>query len=177
MIQAVPSVSVVGPKSPDMPQVNRPVSEGSRVELIRGTDINATVHEIPGHTREHVCFYVEGDPVDPDLQATKEEYMSPFPVYPRPGAGMLFAGDTLFVCGCGRLFEGTPEELHHAMYNVIAKLPSDVMCFVGHEYTLSNIEYVSLPAIALRIAGSCMCVWARAFVEWLRKPLFWLVGL
>jgi hydroxyacylglutathione hydrolase len=53
---------------------------------------------------------------------------------------MLFCGDTLFAAGCGRLFEGTPGQMH-ASLNVLANLPEDTRVFCGHEYTLANLEF------------------------------------
>lgn len=71
--------------------------------------------ETPGHTLGHICFYF-----------AEEE--------------LLFSADTLFLAGCGRLFEGT----HKAMFESLGKLlnlPSSTKVFCGHEYTLSNIEF------------------------------------
>ena len=56
------------------------------------------------------------------------------------GGGMVFCGDTLFACGCGRLFEGTPAQMHAALAK-LAKLPGDTRVYCGHEYTVSNIKF------------------------------------
>jgi hydroxyacylglutathione hydrolase len=69
--------------------------------------------EIPGHTRTHIAFYSEG---------------------------ILFCGDTLFACGCGRLFEGTPAQMH-ASLRKLAALPDSTRVYCGHEYTLSNLKF------------------------------------
>lgn len=50
----------------------------------------------------------------------------------------MFTGDTLFVSGCGRFFEGTGIEMDHALNGVLAALPDDTVTYVGHEYTASN---------------------------------------
>jgi hydroxyacylglutathione hydrolase len=71
------------------------------------------VLDIPGHTRAHVAYY---------------------------GAGSLFCGDTLFACGCGRLFEGTPEQMM-ASLSKLAALPDATKIYCGHEYTLANIAF------------------------------------
>ncbi|KAK9723022.1 Cytoplasmic glyoxalase II, variant 2 [Basidiobolus ranarum] len=52
----------------------------------------------------------------------------------------VFTGDTLFVGGCGRFFEGTPEDMHHSLSNVLALLPKDTKVYCGHEYTKSNLK-------------------------------------
>ncbi len=73
------------------------------------------VIETPGHTSGHICFYA-------------------------PNSKALFAGDTLFSMGTGRLFEGSAEQMWHSLEKIIA-LPDDVRLYCGHEYTLSNAEF------------------------------------
>lgn len=86
--------------------------EGDRIEL---PELNASfeVLEVPAHTTSHIAFY---------------------------GEGMLFSGDTLFSIGCGRLFEGSPENMQDAM-DKLAALPADTRVYCGHEYTLSNCQF------------------------------------
>lgn len=76
-----------------------------------------TVHVIstPGHTAGHICFHV------PDEQ-------------------LLFAGDTLFALGCGRLFEGTPQDMHRSLGR-LSDLPDATRVYCGHEYTQSNARF------------------------------------
>ena len=69
----------------------------------------------PGHTVDHIIYYV-------------------------PDAKAAFVGDTIFVLGCGRLFEGTPEDMHGSMA-AIASLPDDTKLYCAHEYTLSNARF------------------------------------
>jgi hydroxyacylglutathione hydrolase len=76
------------------------------------SDITARIIETPGHTSGHICFYFEA------LSA-------------------LFCGDTLFSMGCGRLFEGTADEMWRSLEKIM-KLPDDTKIYCGHEYTLSN---------------------------------------
>lgn len=71
------------------------------------------VMHLPGHTHGHVAYY---------------------------GGGMLFCGDTLFSAGCGRLFEGSPEQLHHSLQR-IGELPGQTRLYPAHEYTLSNLRF------------------------------------
>ena len=54
--------------------------------------------------------------------------------------GLLFTGDTLFVMGCGRLFEGTPQQMWKSLQK-LAKLPPETKIYCGHEYTLANVEF------------------------------------
>ncbi|EPN41584.1 hydroxyacylglutathione hydrolase, partial [Pseudomonas syringae pv. actinidiae ICMP 18807] len=75
------------------------------------------VHAVPGHTLGHIAFYHE--------DAT---------------APLLFSGDTLFAAGCGRLFEGTPEQMHTSLER-LAALPDSTLIYCAHEYTLSNLRF------------------------------------
>ncbi|MGH6658332.1 MAG: hydroxyacylglutathione hydrolase, partial [Sphingomicrobium sp.] len=89
--------------------VDRIVAEGDRVKI--GT-LEAAVWEIPAHTAGHIAFHFEE-------------------------AGMIFVGDTLFAMGCGRLFEGGPEQMFGNMRR-FAGLPDETQVYCGHEYTLAN---------------------------------------
>ncbi|KAI9853574.1 MAG: Cytoplasmic glyoxalase II [Vezdaea acicularis] len=55
----------------------------------------------------------------------------------------VFTGDTLFIGGCGRFFEGTPAEMHHALNEVLAELPGDTKVYPGHEYTKTNFLFAT----------------------------------
>ncbi|CAI5709132.1 unnamed protein product [Peronospora destructor] len=59
------------------------------------------------------------------------------------GDDALFTGDTLFVAGCGRFFSGIPAEMHHALNEVVAKLPQETKIYCGHEYTVSNLRFAA----------------------------------
>ena len=54
---------------------------------------------------------------------------------------MVFTGDTLFLGGCGRFFEGTAEQMYSALIEKLSKLPDDTQVFCGHEYSLGNLKY------------------------------------
>ena len=105
-------VPVYGPKNEPIATLTRPVSEGDTV-TIPELDVSFEVLDIPGHTRAHIAYY---------------------------GAGALFCGDTLFACGCGRLFEGTAEQMYASLEKLRA-LPDDTKVYCGHEYTLANIGF------------------------------------
>ena len=105
-------VPVYGPHDERIPTVSDRVREGDSFTL-PGFDLKLQVLEIPAHTRTHIAF---------------------------AGGGMVFCGDTLFACGCGRLFEGTPAQMHAALAK-LAKLPGDTRVYCGHEYTVSNIKF------------------------------------
>ncbi|MGH8688580.1 MAG: hydroxyacylglutathione hydrolase [Burkholderiales bacterium] len=103
---------VYGPRGEPIAVLTHPVAEGDTVEIAE-LDLALSVLDIPGHTRAHVAYY---------------------------GAGNLFCGDTLFACGCGRLFEGTPEQMV-ASLTKLAALPDATRVYCGHEYTLANIAF------------------------------------
>lgn len=105
-------VPVFGPRNEPIATLTEPVSEGDRVGIPE-LGLTFTVLDIPGHTRAHVAYY---------------------------GAGALFCGDTLFACGCGRLFEGTAEQMYASLQK-LSSLPDDTKVYCGHEYTLANIGF------------------------------------
>lgn len=86
--------------------------EGDRVDL-PALSLQFEVLEVPAHTRSHIAFH---------------------------GHGMLFSGDTLFSVGCGRLFEGTPDQMQDSL-DKLAALPPDTEVYCGHEYTVSNCRF------------------------------------
>ena len=105
-------VPVYGPRHEPIATLTHPVSEGDTV-ILPALGVSFSVLDIPGHTRAHIAYY---------------------------GAGALFCGDTLFACGCGRLFEGTAEQMYASLQK-LAALPDDTRVYCGHEYTLANIGF------------------------------------
>ena len=116
-----------------IPFQTRSVAEGDHFQLL-GRSVE--VLEVPGHTRCHLAYHL--------------------PAQAGEGAE-LFCGDTLFAGGCGRLFEGTPEQMHQALLRLTAFDPSTrVWC--AHEYTESNLRWAAAEspdnaAIASRLAA------------------------
>jgi hydroxyacylglutathione hydrolase len=105
---------VTGPaaEAAKIPTLDRPVGEGDTVKL---GPIEALVMEVPAHTAGHIAYHL-------------------------PSAGAAFVGDTLFAMGCGRLFEGTAEQMH-ANLQRLAALPLETEVYCAHEYTLSNARF------------------------------------
>ncbi|SFX42515.1 hydroxyacylglutathione hydrolase [Marinospirillum alkaliphilum] len=97
-----------------LPPLNLQVTQGDRFQLLGHT---VQVLEVPGHTLGHIAYFIEDQ--HPPL---------------------LFCGDTLFAGGCGRLFEGTPEQMH-ASLQALARLPDTTRVYPAHEYTLSNLKF------------------------------------
>lgn len=97
------------------------------------------VLEVPGHTRAHVAYYL------PALEPGQQDE--------------LFCGDTLFAGGCGRLFEGTPEQMHQSL-QLLAALPEGTRVWCAHEYTEANLRWAAAEApgnraIARRLEEVC----------------------
>jgi len=105
-------VPVYGPRNEPIATLTHPVSEGDTVSIAE-LGVSFSVLDIPGHTRAHIAYY---------------------------GAGALFCGDTLFACGCGRLFEGTAAQMYASLQKLLS-LPNDTKVYCGHEYTLANIGF------------------------------------
>ena len=107
------SGTVYGPKNQNIDGIDVMLVED---ELIKTLGYEFRIIETPGHTLDHIAFYNEENDV-------------------------LFCGDTLFSAGCGRLFEGTYDQLHDSIQK-INTLPEQTKIYCGHEYTLSNLEFV-----------------------------------
>lgn len=101
-----------GPAHETIAGLDRRLEEGDRFD-VPGVGIALETFDIPGHTAGHIALF---------------------------GAGLLFCGDTLFTCGCGRLFEGTAQQMV-ASLDKLARLPGTTRIFCGHEYTIANIRF------------------------------------
>ncbi len=112
LLAAYPGIPVYGPSNEPVPVVTHPVADSERIQL-PGLDLELEVLEVPGHTEGHVAYLAEGN---------------------------LFCGDTLFTCGCGRVFSGTHEQLHASLQR-IASLPPQTNIYCAHEYTLDNLGF------------------------------------
>ena len=110
------------------------VKGGDRVHL-DAPRLDFDVLDVPGHTRGHIAYFQAADP---------------------SGTPHLFCGDTLFACGCGRLFEGTPAQML-ASLDALAALPGETQVHCAHEYTLSNIRF----ARACDPHNDALLAWSR----------------
>ncbi len=114
---------VIGPATETIPEPYQKVRGGDTVELL---GLSFSVIDVPGHTRGHIAYF-SADALPSTLQRGARR-------------GVLFCGDTMFSGGCGRLFEGTPEQMH-ASLSALAVLPADTAVCCAHEYTLSNLKF------------------------------------
>lgn len=113
-MKAATGCTVHGPAGEDIPGRDVALAEGSELRL--GDHVGRAM-EIPGHTLGHVALVFDE-------------------------ARIAFVGDTLFAMGCGRLFEGTAEQMHDSLQR-IAALPADMALYCGHEYTLANARFAA----------------------------------
>ncbi|MDR5804432.1 hydroxyacylglutathione hydrolase [Caballeronia sp. LP006] len=136
-------VPVYGPAGERIEHLTARLSEGDIVRVDQPA-LEFRVLDVPGHTAGHIAYFQAHDP---------------------RGTPHLFCGDTLFASGCGRLFEGTPQQML-ASLDSLASLPDDTLVHCAHEYTLSNIRFARAcepdnaalarwndDAVALRAAG------------------------
>jgi hydroxyacylglutathione hydrolase len=115
LLDAFPGLPAYAPRQENYAFPHTPVSEGDTVEL-KSLQLRLDVMETPGHTLGHVVYY---------------------------GANSLFCGDTLFSCGCGRLFEGSYEQLFASLQR-LATLPLETRLYCTHEYSLHNTRFARL---------------------------------
>lgn len=109
---------VFGPCNPAIAGLTHMLTGGDTVALL---GLSLTVIEVPGHTLDHIAYFAE----------RAAEAASP---------PLLFCGDTLFAAGCGRLFEGSPEQMYESLQK-LAALPAATAVYCTHEYTLANLRF------------------------------------
>ena len=112
LLAAFPDIPVYGPQNKNIKQITVHLSQDDHLELPQ-LGLKFSVLEIPGHTLDHIAYY---------------------------GDIGLFCGDTLFSAGCGRLFEGTSQQMFTSLAKLMA-LPADTAVYCAHEYTVANIAF------------------------------------
>ena len=105
---------VIGPQNNQIEGLDEHVIQGM---VVRSCGLKFNVIEIPGHTLDHIAYYL-ADPQQP----------------------RLFCGDTLFSGGCGRVFEGTHEQMYESLEK-LKELPDNTLVYSAHEYTLANLQF------------------------------------
>jgi hydroxyacylglutathione hydrolase len=118
MVAAIPNLVVLGGDD-RIPGLTKKVAHNDELKV--GSLVIKSLFT-PCHTSGHILYFVT-DSAHPDQ------------------APVLFTGDTLFVGGCGRFFEGTGEQMNYALNEVIASLPHQTLLYVGHEYTVGNLKF------------------------------------
>ncbi len=108
-------VPVYGPENSPFPGITHPLSQGDQIRVL-GLDLD--IQEVPAHTLDHISYF--------QPESTPQ----------------LFCGDTLFLAGCGRLFEGTAKQMLNAMH-YFAALPDNTEVYCTHEYSLANLNFAA----------------------------------
>jgi hydroxyacylglutathione hydrolase len=112
LLAVFPDIPVYGPQNKEIKQITVRLSQNDDLELPQ-LNLKFSILEIPGHTLDHIAYY---------------------------GDTGLFCGDTLFSAGCGRLFEGTSQQMFTSLAKLTA-LPADTAVYCAHEYTMANITF------------------------------------
>lgn len=107
-----PLVQIIGPEDPRIPHVSIFLKHGEKITL---GSLEIQAFHVPGHTKSHVLYWL-------------------------PSQSILFTGDTLFTGGCGKVFEGTFEEMLNSL-KLIKTFPKETKIYCGHEYTLKNLKF------------------------------------
>jgi hydroxyacylglutathione hydrolase len=107
-----PHIKIFAPQKDKYDFVNISLKNGDEINIPE-LQINYKIIEIPGHTQGHIAYY--------DMKN-------------------LFCGDTLFACGCGRIFDGTHEQMYNSLKKISA-LPKSTKIYCAHEYTKKNIAF------------------------------------
>lgn len=124
MAAQIPGLEVVTTKFEEIPAATVKLGDDDVFTL---GSLSVRALYTPCHTRGHVLFLITPQ---------EEEEM-------RTTAPILFSGDTVFVGGCGRFFEGNGAEMVDALMGRVAKLPAETLIYCGHEYTKSNLAFAS----------------------------------
>jgi hydroxyacylglutathione hydrolase len=138
MAELVPGITIVGGELDEVPAATLSVKDGQIIHVSIGfshiTRIYIYIYSdgnkvgnicvkalhTPCHTRGHICYYV-----------TTTDSCPPH----------VFTGDTLFIAGCGKFFEGTAKDMFYSLLQVLRVLPLDTRVWCGHEYTVKNLQF------------------------------------
>eukprot|EP00640_Fibrocapsa_japonica_P002509 CAMPEP_0113937152 /NCGR_PEP_ID=MMETSP1339-20121228/3843_1 /TAXON_ID=94617 /ORGANISM="Fibrocapsa japonica" /LENGTH=255 /DNA_ID=CAMNT_0000939819 /DNA_START=61 /DNA_END=828 /DNA_ORIENTATION=- /assembly_acc=CAM_ASM_000762 len=138
MASALPNIEVVGGELDNVEACTTFVRDGDTFTL---GNMSITCLHTPGHTMGHICYFVtEGDDK------------------------AVFTGDTLFVGGAGRFFEGSAQDMFPSLYEKLGRLPAETKVYCGHEYTLANYRF-ALSIDPENTALQSKDVWAKAQIQ------------
>jgi len=112
VLKAKYNLPIYGANDTRIPELSNPLRDGDNFTV---GPFSFSVIAVPGHTSDHIAYYCK------ELLA-------------------LFCGDTLFGCGCGRLFEGSPAQMYQSLER-LKMLPDDTLVYCGHDYTIENLEF------------------------------------
>ena len=131
-------VSAIGPLHPGITFLDRVINDQDEVELF--PEVITKALTVPGHTLSHVAYYLPHSTINPT---------------PR-----LYCGDTLFATGCGRLFEGSADDMYQSL-SKFAQLSDTTLVCCAHEYTLQNIKF----ALSVEENNPDLLAWSKRATE------------
>jgi len=139
MKNLLPTLEVYGGDT-RIPALTKQVTEGDTFKI---GNLSVRVFFTPCHTSGHVLYLIKNEKNPNQTSA-------------------LFTGDTLFIGGCGRFFEGTAQQMYHALCEVISNLPPKTEVYCGHEYTLKNLQFAktiepSNPSVLSKLEWANQC--------------------
>ncbi|EME30514.1 hydroxyacylglutathione hydrolase [Galdieria sulphuraria] len=117
MAELVFGITIVGGELDEVDGATLSVKDG---QIIHVGNICIKALHTPCHTKGHICYYVTTTDSSPP---------------------QVFTGDTLFIAGCGKFFEGTAKDMFHSLLQVLRVLPLDTRVWCGHEYTVKNLQF------------------------------------
>jgi len=129
-------MTVYGPANENIPHCDVKLKENDTVVLDE-FNINFKIIDLPGHTAGHIAYFAN-------------EHLSP----------LLFCGDTLFSGGCGRLFEGSPEQMLNSLTK-LANLPDNTRVYCTHEYTQANLAF----ALTVEPSNQALVIYSNSVNE------------
>ena len=137
-----PGLKVIGGKEDNIPGCTNPVEDGT---VISGSTIGlpgVTIRcmHVPCHTKGHILYYCEVEQSSTDISIASNVLKEGVYQKVEGNIRLVFTGDTVFLGGCGRFFEGVPKQMLSAL-DRFALLPDDTRVYCGHEYTLSNLDF------------------------------------
>ncbi|KDP21620.1 hypothetical protein JCGZ_03291 [Jatropha curcas] len=118
MKQRVPGIEVCGGSIDNVKGCTRKLDNGDKITL--GSTTNILALHTPCHTKGHISYYASGNEGEDPA---------------------VFTGDTLFIAGCGKFFEGTAEQMYQSLCLTLGSLPKPTRVYCGHEYTVKNLQF------------------------------------
>ncbi|CAN8007995.1 unnamed protein product [Ixodes pacificus] len=118
LVELSPGLAVYGGDD-RVPKITRHVQDGEQLQV---GQLTVKCLHTPCHTSGHICYFFPASNGD---------------------APAVFTGDTMFIAGCGKFFEGTADQMYKALVEKLAKLPDATRVFCGHEYTINNLKFAA----------------------------------
>ncbi|CAI0459263.1 unnamed protein product [Linum tenue] len=118
MKEMIPGIKIYGGSLDKVKGCTDEVENGDKISL--GADVNIMALHTPCHTKGHISYYVTGKEAEDPA---------------------VFTGDTLFIAGCGKFFEGTAEQMHQSLCVTLASLPKHTQVYCGHEVKISHFHF------------------------------------